>query len=224
MKKMNKTISTVEIVNYVRFHGLEQPCIKLAISNVVFPKWNNQGLFGEIFCQKVRTKEQPTGCDYSETRFQTVMRILGGKVFMNGRPDTYAWPFEKVEKIKDKMPIGIGSPEGMVNWAKLAQTITDPDEKLLVADMFCSTTKDFILANTPAEKRVCFYVSEELYNLGLKEIVDEWMECDSEGMSATTKVYPGDFVIISSDNGIYRIGADEFHETHVLVTDSDESK
>ena len=215
-KKLNKELSTRKIVEYVYENKLQQSCTKLPIDNIVFPKWSDMGLYGQIFSQKVKTKEQPVGCDYSEAKFQTVMRILGGKVLMNSRPDTYAWNFEKVDKIKDKRPIGIGSAMGVINMSKLICSVTAKDEALLISEFFRKTNGDFILAHSPAEDRTCFYVSEELYNNGLKYIVDEWMDTDSEGMATATNVYPGDYIILSSDGGIYRIGADEFHETHKL--------
>lgn len=209
--KINKMETTANILTV----GKKIPCTKLEMQNIVFPKWNDLGLVGMIFRQCVSTKEQPIGNIYDEATFQTVLRILGGKVLMTGRPDCYCWKYSKVEKAKNVRMVGTNSAEGLINLCNVLTSITDEEEKKMIADMFANSKKDLLIVTTPAEERTCIEVTPELYEAGITHCVDEWMEEDSDGNAEATALCIGDYLIIT-DKGVYRIGHDEFVETHII--------
>lgn len=210
--KLNKFETTKRILEV----GTTVSCIKLELQNIVFPKWSDLGMMGLIFRQCVSTKEQPAGNIYDEAVFQTVLRVLDGKVLMSERPDCYCWKFSKVEKAKNVKVIGTNSAEGLISLCSVLSSITKESEKKMLADMFANMKKDLLLVTTPAENRFCIEVTSEMYAAGITACVDEWMEIDENGMAEATQLCIGDYLIVS-DSGIYRIGHDEFMETHRLV-------
>lgn len=209
--KINKLETTRKILS----KGVLQKCTKLEMQNIVFPKWNELGLIGLMFRQCLRTKEQPNGNIYDENEYQTVFRIIGGKVLMDGKPDCYCWKHSKVDNAKDVRIIGDNSYEGRINLRNVLKSIPDAFEMSLVKDMFAMLKEDFLLVTTPAEQRTCIEVTPELVAAGITQCVDEWMETDEDGNAEATVLCVGDYLIVT-DNGIYRIGHDEFVETHVI--------
>lgn len=200
---------------FILDNGVHQPCTKLVLQNIVFPMWDDLGLIGMMFRQCVVTKEQPSGNIYDEKAFQTVLRIIGGKVLMSEHPDCYCWKLSKVASAKNVSKIGTCSAEGILNLTSVLNSITDEAEKSLVADMFAKLKNDLLLITTPEEKRTCIEVTEELYHSGVTYCVDEWMTTDENGCAEATKLLIGDYLIVS-DLGVYRIGHDEFLQTHVI--------
>ena len=212
MKKLaNKKETTRRIMEL----GTPRSCTKLEIKNIIFPKWDELGLLGLMLRQCVVTKEQPQGNIYDEAKFMIVMRIINGKLLMNGRPDCYCWKFDKVGKAENKKFIGSNSAEGMKNAAVLLMEIANEYERSLFADMLASLKKDLIVATTPAEDRMCIEVTEEMYEQGITYCVDSWMETDENGDAPVTQLLVGDYLIIEGDM-VYRVGHDEFVETHKL--------
>lgn len=198
-----------------------RPCTKLPLDNIVFPKWSDLGLLGMIFSQKIKTKEQPFGCDYDEAVYQVVMRVINGKVLMTGgRPDAYTWKQSKVEgalsDISKVRLIGTNSASAVVNLSEVMATIDDPDERMIFADMFCSLNKDLLLVRTEAEGRRCIEVTQDLYELGLTVCVDSWMELDENGEANATLLNVGDFLIVEENGDVYCIRREEFLETHSI--------
>lgn len=210
--KLNKFETTKRILEV----GNILDCTKLELQNIVFPKWSDLGLMGLIFRQCVSTKEQPAGNIYDEAIFQTVLRVLDGKVLMSDRPDCYCWKFSKVESAKGVKVIGTNSAEGLISLCTVLSSITEESEKKMVADMFANLKKDLLLVTTPAENRYCIEVTQEMFLSGITACVDEWMETDENGMASATQLCIGDYLIVT-DSGIYRIGRDEFMETHKLI-------
>ena len=210
--KANKIATTQRIFDL----GTQRACVKLEMKNIIFPKWNDLGLLGLMLRQCVVTKEQPQGNIYDEAKFMIVMRIIKGHVLMNGRPDCYCWKFDKVDKAHNKQFIGSNSAEGMKNAASLLLEISDDEERTLFADMLASLKKDLIVATTPAENRICIDVTQELYDQGVTCCVDSWMEADENGDATATQLNVGDFLIVEG-NMVYRVGHDEFMETHELL-------
>lgn len=209
--KVSKMGANVNALNLVQTRV--RACVKLPIDNIVFPQWSDIGLIGMMFRQSVKTKEQPAGNIYDETQFQTVLRILDGKVLMNDQPDCYCWKLSKLQTATDIRPIGVNSSEAIVNMCYLLNTITQDNEKLLLADMFASMRKDLLWVKTPAEQRSYVEVTQDLYDAGLTYCVDEWMEEDENGCAEETKLSVGDVLIITN-YGMYCIRHDEFWETH----------
>lgn len=208
--KINKKRMTAMIMDM----GELKACTKLEMQNIVFPKWSDLGLASMMFRQCVSTKEQPTGNIYDENTFQVVLRIIGGKVLMNGRPDCYCWKQSKVANSKDAQPVGTNSATGLINLCGILNSISDQSEKSMMADMFANLKNDLLLITTPAEQRICIEVTADLYNAGITHCVDEWMDVDENGEAEATVLQIGDFMIVTS-NGVYRVGHDEFMETHV---------
>ena len=216
MAKANKTISTRNILEVAA--DMIQPCTKLQMDNIIFPKWNDLGLLGMIFRQDVCTKEQPEGYVYDEATYQVVMRIISGRVLMTGgRPDAYTWKHTKVATSKNVRFIGTNSAEAVINLSTALLSISDDEEKHLFADMFCNLKKDLLLITSPEESRFCIEITPELYAKGITSCVDEWMETDENGEAEITHLNIGDYLIISSNRDrIYCIRHDEFMETHSL--------
>ncbi len=221
MKVKSKSQTTQNALRIAASHIV--PCIKLRLDNIVFPKWSDIGLWGQILAMKVKTKEQPLGCDYDEVSFQIVMRVLNGKVLMTGgRPDSYTWTTDKVKKYLDDPEsiryIGVNSAAALINLAKVINTIPDEDEQKMFADMFCSINKDLLLITSEEENRRCIEVTQELYDAGLTYVVDSWMEPDKvTGEYTATLLNVGDFIIVEGPEKIYCIRKDEFNETHKLA-------
>lgn len=215
LMKLNKNNTATNILVTAVSKNCLMRCTKLELKNIVFPKWDDLGLIGMMFRQCVRTKEQPTGNIYDEAVFQTVLRIIGGKVLMSERPDCYCWKLSKVQSAKDIGKIGTNSAEGVLNLCDILSSISDNDEKRLVADMFANMKNDLLLVTTPAEERTCIEITEELYRLGITHCVDEWMDVDSNGEAEATELHIGDYLIVTKA-GVYRIGHDEFCETHKI--------
>jgi hypothetical protein len=147
----NKAETTARILEL----GVQKEYVKLELQNIIFPKWSDLGLLGEIFRQYIRTKEQPDGHSYDEAVFQTVMRIVNGKVLMSGRPDCYCWKLSKISSAKDVKAIGVNSAEGLLSLCDVLNDIIEESEKKMFADMFANMKKDLLLAVTPTENRFC---------------------------------------------------------------------
>ncbi|MCI9178355.1 MAG: hypothetical protein HFJ28_07455 [Clostridia bacterium] len=214
VNKAECTRNILRLANYVI-----KPCTKLQMDNIVFPKWNKAGLLGMIFRQNIRTKEQPEGCFYDEATYQVVMRVIKGHVLMTGgRPDAYTWKQSKVDSSKNIRLIGTNCAEAVLNLSEIIQTIPDPTEKRLFADMFCRLKDDLLLITSPVEQRSCIEITEELYQSGLTYCVDQWMETDADGKAAVTNLDVGDFLIVSEHkDSVYCIRHDEFMATHCLT-------
>lgn len=212
MAKLNKKESTARILAL----GEQHPCVKQEMQNIIFPKWSDLGILGMVFRQCVATKEQPAGNIYDEAVFQTVLRIIGGKVLMSERPDCYCWKFSKVENAKDVKLIGTNSSEALLSLCHVLDTVTDKEDRKMLADMFANMKKNLLLVTTPAENRYCIEITAELYAAGVTACVDEWMETDENGMASATQLCIGDYLIVTGES-VYRIGHDEFVETHELL-------
>lgn len=209
----NKKELTIHILNTANDKII--PCTKLEMQNIVFPKWSDIGLLGMMFRQCIPTKEQPNGNIYDEAQFQTVLRVLGGKLLMENRPDTYCWKFSKLEKAKNVRPIGVNCADAILTMAEVLASISIESEKKMLADMFANMKKDLLLVTSPSEQRTCIEVTQELYNAGITCCVDEWMEPDENGEAEVTHLNVGDFLIVT-DAGVYCIRRAEFLETHTL--------
>ncbi len=207
----NKTFTTRDIIDLAK--GRITPCIKVETQNIVFPHWSDLGLLGLMFRQCIVTKEQPDGHIYDESSFQPVLRILDGKVLMNNKTDSYAWKFSKLGSAKNIGVIGTATAEGLISLATVLSSISDDQEKALVAGMFANFNKNLQLVTTPAEKRVCIEVTKDLYDAGLTFCVDEWAETDENGYAEETILNIGDFLIVTS-YGVYCIRREEFLTTH----------
>lgn len=218
------------IAALVKIYG--QDCVKLAIDNLILPPWADLGLFGSVHLYAVYTAEAPDGHEYDEVDYQTVVRILDGVVFQEKKkpvgkkkrkatPDSYAWTREKVEKLianGQTKPIGIGSPEGILNMSALLNTIKSEKDKMVLAKTFAHFHSGMLLAHTAAENRVFIRVTQELYDAGLKLSADEWCKPDENGMSEASVLEVGDVIIVTTheDGSVtgYRVEEAIFEQTY----------
>lgn len=210
--KQHKLLTTQKILA----HGTQQKCMKRELQNIIFPRWDELGLLGMMFRQCVSTKEQPDGHIYDEKAFQTVLRIISGKVLMSNRPDCYCWKLNKVATATSLRQIGTNSADALMNLCEVIGTVSDKDDKRLLAEMFANLNKDLLLVTTPPEERTCIEVTKEMYDSGITYCVDEWMNPDENGDANVTELQIGDYLIVT-ENGVYRIGREEFLETHHLL-------
>lgn len=210
--KQHKVLTTLNILQ----HGTQQECMKLEMKNIVFPKWDDLGLIGLMFRQCVTTKEQPDGNIYDEKAFQTVLRVIDGHVLMSKKPDCYCWKISKVAGAKNLEQIGTNTTSGLMNLCEIIGSISDNEDKRVLAEMFANLKRDLLLVTTPAEERTCIEVTQELYDSGITYCVDEWMEPDENGDAVVTELSVGDYLIVT-DSGVYRVGHDEFVLTHVIL-------
>lgn len=209
--KLNKAENVAKITTMVA--GKIQNCTKLEIQNLVFPKWSELGIFGETIRQVVVTKEQKDGCLYEEAVYQVVLRILDGKLYLNGNLDTYCWKHSKLESAKDVKEIGNTSLKSRFNKRKLLKTISSLEERIKIENLFKTLRTQFFLVTLPEEERNFVRITEDLYNAGLTHVVDEWMEIDTEGLADATELNVGDCLIVTKD-GFYCIREEEFNITH----------
>lgn len=194
-------------------------CKKMSLENIVFPKWNDLGLLGMMFRQCVVTKEAPNGNIYDEASFRTVLRVLDGKVLMNGFADSYAWDYKTFEKkAKTCVPIGCNSASGLINLSRVILSIRDDEERSSFADMMSKMKEDLLLVTTAEEERKCVEITQELYDNGLTYSIDSWVEPDANGVYPLTNLCVGDFLIIDEQKRTaYCIRREEFLLTHKLV-------
>lgn len=137
------------------------------------------------------SKESPyNGTEYNPESI-AVVRVLGGKVFINGKYDIYTMtPEVAAKKLKNEIDV--------------KSSLTDEQFEQLRPLFECGTPKGYI---TPEEIRQVIVVQEAgvCYN--------EWdpeTPCD---------LVPGDVFLVSDADSMtgYRIGKEEFAETHVLL-------
>ena len=222
----NKNEFNALIANLVKTHG--RPCVKLALDNIVFPRWSEMGAYAYMHKYMPTTAEQPDGYAYPHAKFQSVLRVLGGKVLFEDtrradgkRTDNYCWEVDKVNNLVAQgktRPIGTGSTEGLLNLMALAATVTDPEDKLILAETFSFSNKDMLLAHTDAENRVFIRVTQELYDAGLTLSADEWIDADADGMAEASKLTVGDVIIVTTyeDGSVtgYRVEEAIFEQTY----------
>lgn len=206
------------------------PCTKMAMDNIIFPQWSELGAFAFMHGMNVLTAEQPNGCDYDPAKFQSVLRILDGRVLFDDarrtntgfkRTDNYCWTIQKVADLVAKgatKPIGTASTEGLMNLMAVTETITDKEDLVTIARTFASFHRDMLLARTPAEDRIFVRITQELYDAGWTHCVDEWMKTDDNGEAEVTELFVGDVLIINvqkdGSRTAYRIDKEMFELTH----------
>ena len=208
----------------------KEPWTKMRLDNILMPPFKDFAIFGEILRQVVKTKEDPNGHLYEESEYRMVIRILDGRLLMDGMYDAYAWKNDKVlkelSKYSDgKVPcIGTHDPTGeaLLNFAKVLATIKDPAEKKKFAAMISQSAFDLLLVTTEEEKRLVIPVSDHVLQLlhekGVYEIVDDWCYDtarwpDAELDLPGTRLEVGQF-LICTQKGFYHIGHDEFLKSH----------
>lgn len=146
----------------------------------------------------IATKEAPEGCTYDQDR-TAVVRVIGGKVKMNGLYDIYAPNSDKIEKI-------------LSNPFELDSLPSDQFGELKPVLDVASEVRPSI---APAEEgRKVIVITDEM--VGEQGYID--CHCPWDPDDVLTKLYVGDIFLVEDAETYkgYRIGKEEFEGTHKL--------
>ena len=144
----------------------------------------------------IATKEAPApkGCHYDEDR-TAVVRIIDGKVLINGLYDIYAPENEKIIKLL----------KNSFNMSNLSEKQKKELQPLL------DVATDICPAIAPGENgRKVIVITEEMISAGITTCFNEW---DPEN---PCKLESGDVFLVTDEKQFtgYRIGREEFAGTH----------
>ncbi len=178
--------------------------IKLPVITIeIGPVKNLKDLSGVIWHDRgnvvIATKEAPDGCIYDQNRI-AVVRIINSKVKMNGMFDIYAIDKNKAEKLLNK-PFDLNSLS--------YEQIKELKPLLDVSSNICPSV-------TPAEYgRKVVVITEDM----IGEQGYTYCHCSWEPEEVKTKMFKGDVFLIEDEKNCqgYRIGREEFEETHIFV-------
>lgn len=200
------------------------PVSKLPIDNIVFGKLGDIPLLEMMLNLNVVTKEHIQGTVYDKSKFQMVMRIIGGKLLMRGqdlveRPDAYAWTITKVLKSKNKKEIGFNSTEGALTFVDVVSNIQDQKEKELFTQMLVSLKNNLMLVHTDIEHREGIYVTREMAEAyeGLANSYDIDYPAENAAGVVLTPIKEGDLLILEETSfgmGFYVVGKNEADLTY----------
>ena len=146
----------------------------------------------------ITTKEAPDGCTYEQDR-TVVVRVIGGKVKMNGLYDIYAPNASKIEKL-------LGNPFDLA---------TLPSDQLNELKPILAIAAEVRPSIAPAEYgRKVIIITDEM--VGEQGYVD--CHCPWDPEDVLTKLYTGDIFLVEDEETCkgYRIGKEEFYGTHSL--------
>ncbi len=157
---------------------------------------------------KITTKEAPNGFIYDDDR-EAVVRIIGGRVLINGLYDIYCPPSNKLAKLLSN-PINL--------------ELTDEQSRDLAPLLEAASEVKPSLAPSESGRVVVVITKELIAKIGADgsdengEYIycrDEW---DTNPDSTLTKLYADDTFIITDEKNYtgYRIGSEEFCGTHRL--------
>lgn len=154
--------------------------------------WHNNGKV------VIATKEAPEGCTYEQNR-TVVVRIIGGKVKMNGLYDIYAPNASKIEKL-------LSNPFELTSL---------PSDQLDELQPILNVASDVRPSIAPAEHgRKVIVITDEM--VGTQGYID--CHCPWDDDDVLTKLYVGDIFLVEDEKACkgYRIGKEEFEGTHKL--------
>ena len=221
MAMVNKKSFTEQTNPIVLKYGKEITATKFPMANIIMP---NDEMLGRIHCKifarLVKTHEHPDGYKYPSNNRPIFRPNYKTKALFDdkGMADAYTWTEEDYNSKKEKIvPIGFGymATVESVKWAMtIVDTIENEKEK---DDMILFLTKypDLKLVFSKEEKRIVVEVTQEMIDAGLTEIVDSYALTDKNGMSETTKVEVGDFLVKNKES-YYLIQKNLFWETHTI--------
>lgn len=144
---------------------------------------------------RIHTKESPAEGTAYRADHIAVVRVLGGRVFIDGKYDIYTLSAEK-------------AAQKLVHSISKEKLVTDKQLKELQPLFDCGKEcRGFI---TPEEIRKVIVITEDM---GVDTCYNEW-----EPETPCTMV-PGDVFLVSDEANYtgYRIGKEEFEETHILL-------
>lgn len=154
------------------------------------------------------TKEATQGIKYGSDR-KAVVRILGGKVFLNGQYDIYCPELSKLHKL-------------MKNPVELHDVCTN--EQIMDLKPVLDAAEEITASMAPEEagRRVVVITPQLIEQIGADgtdekgAFILERDEWDDDPESHLTRLYSGDIFLISDEDAGegYRIGKEEFASTH----------
>lgn len=146
----------------------------------------------------IATKEAPKGCLYDQDR-TVVVRVIDGKVKMNGLYDIYAPDNSKIEKLLSN-PF---CPRSL------------PSDQLDELDPILKVASEFRPSIAPAEPgRRVIVITDKM--VGEQGYID--CHCPWDPDDVLTHLYIGDIFLVEDEETCkgYRIGKEEFEGTHKL--------
>ena len=184
------------------------PVITIGIGEVSklkdLPKtiWHNDK--GEVV---IATKEAPDGCIYDQSRI-AVVRVIGGKVLINGLYDIYAPDPSKIEKLLSNNPFELLGEPGMPG-------NLSSEEDLKAFNAILNVASEVRPSIAPAEPgRKVIVITEDM--VGENGYIE--CHCPWDPEDVLTKLYVGDIFLVEDEATCkgYRIGKEEFEGTHKL--------
>lgn len=151
----------------------------------------------------IATKEAPDGCIYDQSRI-AVVRIIKGKVKINGLYDIYAPDPSKIENLLSH-PFEYRTPP--------EEIFSNENSQELQAIL--DVASEIRPSITPAEhgRKVIIITNKMVNENGYIEC-----HCPWDADYVLTKLYPGDVFLVEDEKSFkgYRIGKEEFEGTHKL--------
>lgn len=144
---------------------------------------------------RLHTKEAPAEGTAYPVDHVAVVRVLGGRVFIDGKYDIYTLSAEK-------------AAQKLVHSISKEKLVTDKQLKELQPLLDCGKEcRGFI---TPEEIRKVIVITEDM---GVDTCYNEWEP------ETPCPMVPGDVFLVSDEATCtgYRIGKEEFEETHILL-------
>lgn len=110
--------------------------------------------------------------------------------------DAYAWTEEEFSSFAEGVqPFGGNSGQGILNMCAIIPTIKNEHDRLMFAHRMAREKRDLLLVTSAESARRCVEVTQELYNLGLVEWIDAWVDPDEDGNYPITRLEVGDRLI-----------------------------
>ena len=108
---VNKKEITTKTRGLIEQYGSVIPATKISMTNIIMPSLRERGsIMTAMFCNVVKTKEQPTGCLYDSDMYP-ILRVINGKLYNDKKElDCYCWTAKDYDSKKSKLvPIGLGN-------------------------------------------------------------------------------------------------------------------
>ena len=182
-----------ELGNIVRARKIEVVTIGLGLvrnlSDLEGVIWHNAD--GKTV---IVTKEAPEGCNYDGDR-TVVVRVIDGKVLINGRFDIYAPGEDKIEKLLRKQ----------YNLANLSE------QQMCELQPLLDVASEVRPAIAPSESgRRVIVITAEMISAGVSVCYNQWEP------ATPCNLEEGDVFLVSDESQFkgYRIGREEFAGTH----------
>lgn len=197
-------------------------CTKMRMHNIVWPSWSAAEYeFDRRFNGGHSVYNQEQGIHVYAPSFCPVLRInqRGELINDEGKMDAYAWTEEEFKKFAECVePFGGDSGRGILNMCEILMSIKNPEHRMWLANRMSREKRDLFLVTSAEEARRCVEVTEELYDMGITEWIDAWVDPSKEtGEYPITKLCVGDR-LVQSGNGFYCVRKDIYFLTYMDET------